>query len=291
MSLKFKLVDVFTTQPFKGNPVAVVLDANALTTEQMQHVASWLNLSETTFVLSPTVEGADYRLRIFTPTTELPFAGHPTLGTAHALLEAKLLAPTDGEVVQECGVGLVRLKVEADGASTKLYFALPPAGFSALDSDDLDLVREILSTGDLSEGSAQFVDVGPVHTVVQLKTAEQVLALTPDMARLVEFSKKRGVVGIIAFAPHPAGSGSAIESRAFFPILGIQEDPVCGSGNGAIGAFIAKSRQKENFGNRYISSQGGAVGRDGFVHINIVEDDRVYVGGDCVTCVEGSIQL
>lgn len=292
MTRAMKQVDVFTAIPYTGNPVAVVLDGDGLGSEQMQRIANWTNLSETVFVLSASDARADYRVRIFTPLSELPFAGHPTIGTAHALLEAGLVTPKHGRLMQECEVGLVPVLVvddEADGRIISFY--LPAAGFGELTAVQSFALGNILHAPALADQSPLMVNVGPSFVVVQLQSADAVLDLSPDLAALTRFSEAHGVAGVLAFGPHPEGDNAAIEARAFFPILGINEDPVCGSGNGAIAAFIAHTGQVETFGAVYLSTQGQKVGRAGTIRIAIEQDGAIKVGGQSVTCIDGRIAV
>lgn len=287
--LPFHTVDVFTSVPFKGNPVAVVLDGSALSTAQMQAIASWTNLSETTFVVPVTVPGADYHLRIFTPGAELPFAGHPTIGSAHALLEAGLVAPTDGVLRQQCKAGVIKLTVtvDTDGART-IAFELPPARITALTPAAARELQAILGEHCAMVGAACLVDVGPRWVVAQLSGAADVLACVPDLARMTLFDASAGHTGVTIFGRHPAGHAAGIEVRAFAPAHGIGEDPVCGSGNGAIAAFIRHSGQRAAFGDLLVASQGAVVGRAGVIRLSISQTS-ISVGGMAVTCVEGSL--
>ena len=277
----FKQVDVFTATPYRGNPLAVVLDGSGLSTDEMQHFTNWTNLSECTFLLPPSDEGraagADYRVRIFCPGRELPFAGHPTLGSCHAWLEAGGV-PRGEHVVQECGVGLVKLK--RDGQ--RLAFAAPPLIKSGpLPEDDVALIARGLGVARSDITAHAWCNNGPGWRGVMLRSAEQVLALKPDGAVLAGLDI--GVVG-----PHPAGSDTAFEVRAFFPgNNGLAEDPVTGSLNAAlaqwlIGAGLAPAR--------YVASQGTALGRAGRVHVEQDGAD-IWVGGHTVTCISGTVRL
>jgi PhzF family phenazine biosynthesis protein len=283
----FKTVDVFTATPFKGNPLAVVFDADDLSTAQMQQIANWTNLSETTFVLRPTRAGADYRVRIFTPGAELPFAGHPTIGTAHALLEAGAIAARDGRIVQECAAGLVRLDVgmAADGARW-LSFELPPSTISPLDDASAAELAHILGTSPVAPPC--LVDAGARWVVAQLPDAGAVLAATPDLARMKARDSASGNTGVLVFGPHAAGAAARIEVRAFAPAHGVDEDPVCGSGNGAVAAYLRHTGQVGAFGSDFLSSQGAALGRAGILRLTIAAD-AVKVGGTAVTCVDGHL--
>ena len=272
----FRQVDVFTTTPYRGNPVAVVLDGSDLTTEQMQRVAHWTNLSETTFVLPPTDPGADYRVRIFTAVVELPFAGHPTLGTCHAWLENGG-SPKDAEaVIQECAAGLVRVRRTGDG----LAFAAPPLLRSGpVDDDAVAHIADLLglALGDIVD--AQWVDNGPGWVAVLLADADAVLAVRPGVVDL-----DVGVVG-----PYPPGSAAAFEVRAFTPKDGMtEEDPVTGSLNASLADWLLRTGRAEA---PYVASQGAARSRAGRVHITLDDDGQIWVGGGTVTCVIGEIAV
>ncbi|MBG0826791.1 PhzF family phenazine biosynthesis protein [Planomonospora sp. ID67723] len=272
----FQQVDVFTTTPYRGNPLAVVLDGRGLTTEEMQRFANWTNLSETTFVLPPGEPGADYRVRIFTPDSELSFAGHPTLGTCHAWLAAGG-TPHDPEViVQECGAGLVPIRRGGEG----LAFAAPPLLRSGPVEESLvERVAQMLgiSRGEIAD--ARWVDNGPGWVGVLLESAEAVLALTPGLV-----SCDVGVVG-----PHPPGSPEAFEVRAFFPHNGCTvEDPVTGSLNASLAQWLIGTGRAEA---PYVAAQGTALGRAGRVHVSCDRDGTVWVGGGTVTCIGGEVDL
>jgi len=275
-SRPFKQVDVFTAVPFKGNPVAVVLDGEGLSDAEMQAFANWTNLSETTFVLPATDAGADYRVRIFTPKAELPFAGHPTLGTAHAVIEAGLATPRGGRLVQQCAVGLVDLAVGEQGLS----FRLPRYALKEL--SDPEATAWI---GAEVKGAAQAVDVGPVWLVAELASVSALESLDYDAARLSAYYMPLGMTGATIYAV----DGERVVVRSFAPGDGIAEDPVCGSGNGAAAAFRLAAGQIGD-GSAYVASQGRQVGRDGFITIGI-EGAAIHVGGQTVTCIEGAVTL
>jgi PhzF family phenazine biosynthesis protein len=291
MKVPFKQVDVFTSVPYGGNPVAVVLDGDGLDTKQMQRIANWTNLSETTFVLPVTKASADYRVRIFTPRAELPFAGHPTLGTAHALIEVGKIVPKGGKLVQECAAGLIALTVtqSADG-NQQIAFDLPSPSYSMLAPDQVDELARILGATILPTPAPKLVNVGPTWTIVQLASAEAVLSLDPDMGRLAAFDVRTRSTGVVAFGAYGTGTEAAIEVRAFAPSQGVNEDPVCGSGNGAVAAFIRESGQMDVFGSSYVSSQGAIVGRKGRLSISFDASGAIRVGGESVTCIDGSIR-
>ncbi|MGX7874638.1 PhzF family phenazine biosynthesis protein [Mesorhizobium sp. ORM6] len=291
MKRSYKVVDVFADRPLRGNPVAVILDAEGLDTDSMQAIASWTNLSETTFVLPPATAEADYRLRIFTPRSELPFAGHPTLGSAHAMLEAERIKPRrNGRLVQQSSIGLVELTFEGESDHRQLNFGLPSAKMKPLAEADLtDL--ELILRGKIGEEAAPvIVDVGPKWVVVHLGDAATVINLRPDFARLAEFERRLGVTGLAVFGSHEVGD-AAIEVRAFAPSCGVEEDPVCGSGNGSVAAFQWERGLLSPEGKNYVATQGRCVGRDGRVKVSVDASGNVRIGGACVTCVDGSLTL
>ena len=277
-SRPFAQVDVFTAVPYKGNPVAVVLDGDGLSDAEMQGFANWTNLSETTFVLLPTDPAADCRVRIFTPKAELPFAGHPTLGTAHAVLAAGLASVKDGRLVQQCAVGLVELTLGTRGLS----FKLPRYAVNEAPGGD---EATAWIGGAALVGSAKAVDVGPVWLIVQLAQVAELEQLAHDPARLTRYYEQHNMTGATLFAV----DGARVVVRSFAPGDGIPEDPVCGSGNGAVAAYRLWAGQVVS-GDSYRASQGRQLGRDGWIDIRIDGAD-VHVGGECVTCVEGLVQL
>lgn len=285
----YKVVDVFTSRPLLGNPVAVVLDAGDLDTSTMQRIARWTNLSETTFLLPPTTAGADYRLRIFTPRSELPFAGHPTLGSAHAALEAGKVQPRGGRFVQECAVGLVELAVHGAGQRRHLTFALPSAMVKPLQAADVDELEAILGHAVVREVAPAIVNVGPAWIVAQLSSVADLLALKPDFARSAAFERRLGVTGVTVFATHASGD-AAIEVRSFAPSCGVDEDPVCGSGNGSVAVFRRERGLLPAEGARYTAVQGQCVGRDGHIAVEVGADGKIILGGACVTCVDGTLR-
>ena len=289
--MKFMQIDVFTPVPFRGNPVAVVLEADALSTDEMQRIAAWTNLSETTFVCSPTVAGADYLLRIFTPTTELPFAGHPTIGSAHAVLESGRVVPVDGRFRQQCGAGVLDLSVEngAGGKPRTIWVRAPRPLVTPLGEARLDAMEAALG-GKVTGRAPLCVEVGPVWAVADLGSAAAVAALRPDMAALAAFSKDAVITGVVAFGASDDGV-SAIHVRAFAPAHGVPEDPVCGSGNVSVGIFLHRYDQLGRFGRNYRARQGMQLGRDGTVSIRVGEGGEIDLGGEAVTCVEGSLRV
>jgi PhzF family phenazine biosynthesis protein len=314
----FKQVDVFTATPYYGNPLAVVLDGTGLSTEEMAHFAQWTNLSETTFVLPPSEQakaaGADYSVRIFTPGGELPFAGHPTLGSCHAWLQAGGQPQARDQIIQECQIGLVHIR--RDGA--RLAFAAPALKRSAPNPALLAQVAGALGLKASQIIAAQLLDNGPVWLGLLLEDPQTVLQLTPSHAELKSLGQKVGVVsvhraevatGLIARsnreaqafgagagarlrrdALHTEGSDEAptLELRAFAAPIGVNEDPVTGSLNASVAQWlIAEGHAPE----RYIAAQGACLGRAGRVHIERDADRQVWVGGDSVTCVDGTVTL
>ena len=278
MKRRFSQVDVFTGEPYRGNPVAVVHEAIGIDDEAMLRFAQWTNLSETTFLLPPSDPAADYRVRIFTPVSELPFAGHPTLGTAHAVIEAGIAAPHNGKLVQQCAVGLVELTL-GEGA---LSFRLPR--YAVADAPDPDEATAWIG-GAALRGGAKAVDVGPVWLIAELAEIAALENLRHDPVRLTAYYEQYGLTGATLFAT----DGDRVVVRSFAPGDGIAEDPVCGSGNGAVAAYRLAAGQVGS-GDTYRASQGRQLGRDGWIDIRI-EGKDIHVGGACVTCVRGEVQL
>ncbi len=276
MQRRFAQLDVFTDRPYRGNPLAVVIDAEGLDTAAMQRFANWTNLSETTFLLPPEHPDADYRVRIFTPAAELPFAGHPTLGSAQAWLAAGGVPRRAGEVVQECGLGLVTVRRDGDG----LAFAAPPLRRSG-PIDDGTLLEAVAALGldrdDVVD--AAWVDNGPGWLGLVLRSAEDVLAIRPG--------PMRSMIGVAG--PYPAGSPYAYEVRAFYSQAGTTfEDPVTGSLNASLAQwFLGTGR----FVAPYVASQGTAMGRAGVVRISTDDAGAVWVGGDVAACITGTVEL
>jgi PhzF family phenazine biosynthesis protein len=272
----FKQVDVFTDRPYAGNPVAVVLDGDGLETAEMQRFAHWTNLSETTFVLPPASSDADYRVRIFTPSVELPFAGHPTLGTCHAWLEHRGRPAQDDVIVQECGAGLVRVRRTADG----LAFAAPPLiREGPVDEIEIEHIASVLRIDRSDILDAAWADNGPGWVAVLLKDADAVLALKPGFVDL-----DLGVVG-----PYPEGSPAAFELRAFMPKNGAtDEDPVTGSLNASVAGWLLGTGRATA---PYVARQGTALGRAGRIHVSVDAEGAIWVAGGTVTCVEGAVEL
>jgi PhzF family phenazine biosynthesis protein len=282
---RFRQVDVFTTTPYAGNPVAVVLDADGLTTEQMERFTRWTNLSEATFVLPPTEPDADYRVRIFTSasettartglSSELPFAGHPTLGACHAWLSVSGEPKQNDLIVQECGAGLVPIRRSDVG----LAFAAPPLIRNGpVEEEVVDQVASMLRIDRPKIVDAAWADNGPGWVAVLLASADDVLELEPGYVEL-----DVGVVG-----PYPDGASPAFEVRAFFPKNGATaEDPITGSLNASLAQWLLASGRATA---PYVASQGAALGRAGRINVAL-EDGTIWVGGGTVTCISGKVTL
>jgi PhzF family phenazine biosynthesis protein len=299
----FQQVDVFTAQPYLGNALAVVMDASGLSDAQMQRFACWTNLSETTFLLPPTDPAADYRVRIFTPGGELPFAGHPTLGSCHAWLEAGG-QPRGQDVVQQCAIGLVRIRREG----SQLAFAAPPCKRSDIAPDLLEGIEQALGLQAQQVLAAQKLDNGPQWHGLLLDDPQTVLALQPDHARLRELGTKVGVAaryghvantGLLiarsnrearaSRSPAAAEPGAAdLEVRAFAAPIGVNEDPVTGSLNASLAQWLMAEGHMPT---RYQAAQGACLGRAGQVHLQRDASGQVWVGGQSVVCISGQVRL
>ena len=269
-SLTLKQVDVFTGRPFYGNPVAVVLGGEGLETEDMQRIACWVNLSETTFLL-PSSQ-ADYRLRIFTPQHELPFAGHPTIGSAYAALESGFVEKKK-LLRQECAAGVLDLSFEDE----RIFVRGPEPRITDV-RRGLPFAKKLLR-----------IEVGPIWIVGEVADAQELAALKPDMGALAAFTIDHEATGITVFAPS-GEKQTAMHVRSFAPAHGIPEDPVCGSGNLAVAHYLKQTNSLKRFGERYIARQGMQMKRDGRVHVR-VDEDGVRIGGRAVTCIEGTLRI
>lgn len=285
----FKQVDVFTPTPYRGNPLAVVLDGAGLSDEEMQHFAAWTNLSETTFLLPPEDDAADYRVRIFTPGGELPFAGHPTLGSCHAWLEAGGKPRGAQFIVQECNVGLVKLRRDPSAGPGKLAprlaFAAPPLQRSVPSPAVLAQVAAALGLKAHQVVAAQTLDNGPVWLSLLLDSPQTVLRLSPDHMQLKSLGHK---VGVAAAYREPAAGSPQLEVRGFAAPVGIPEDPVTGSLNASLAQWLIEEKHMPE---RYLAAQGACLSRAGRVHIERDGSGQVWVGGQSVTCIAGSVTL
>ena len=303
----FEQVDVFTAQPYLGNALAVVMDASGLSDAQMQRFACWTNLSETTFLLPPTDPAADYRVRIFTPGGELPFAGHPTLGSCHAWLQAGG-QPLGQDVVQQCAIGLVRIRREGP----RLAFAAPPCQRSDIAPELLEGIRQALGLRPQQVLAAQKLDNGPQWHGLLVDDPQTLLALEPDHARLRELGTKVGVAAGYASASNAAHTGSDrliarsnrearanrstaakpgaadLEVRGFAAPVGINEDPVTGSLNASLAQWLMADGHMPT---RYQAAQGACLGRAGQVHLQRDASGQVWVGGQSVVCISGEVRL
>ena len=301
----YRQVDVFTTTPYYGNPLAVVLDGNGLSDEDMQRFARWTNLSETTFVLPPTLAGADYRVRIYTPGAELPFAGHPTLGSCHAWLQAGGEPHQPDRILQECAVGLVAIR----RSGQQLAFAAPALRRAAPSPELLQQVAQALGITTQQIRAAQELDNGPRWLGLLLDSVDTVLALAPDHQRLRELNQKVGVAALTqehsdvqliarssrearAFAEHagdaPRLADPDLEVRAFAAPVGITEDPVTGSLNASLAQWLMAEGHTPA---RYVAAQGSCLGRAGRVLLERDAAGQVWVGGEVQTCISGQVLL
>ena len=273
---RFSQVDVFGSGPCSGNPVAVVLDAEGMGDEEMQRFARWTNLAETTFVLPPTRAEADYRVRIFTPVLELPFAGHPTLGTCHAWLQGGGEPRDPGEIVQECEAGLVRIRRDDDG----LAFAAPPLARSGpASAEDVAKVADALGVDPEEMLAVEWVDNGPGWIAALFESAERVLELQPGA---LDFD-----LGAVGF--HPPGSEAAIELRAWAPVNGLAaEDPVTGSLHASVAQWLLGNGRITS---PYLATQGTAIDRAGRIEISQDGDGTIWVGGRAETVIDGSVEI
>ena len=276
MIRRFAQVDVFASEPYSGNPLAVVVDAEGLEPAEMQRFARWTNLSETTFLLPPTDPRADYRVRIFTPTEELPFAGHPTLGSAHVWSSNGGVPASADVIVQECGVGLVKVRMTDSG----LAFAAPPLlRGGPVDDPTIDEIADSLGIERGTIVDAAWVDNGPGWIGVLLGSAAEVLAIRPR-----EIRRSVGVVGA-----HQAGSKFAYEVRAFYSSGGVTvEDPVTGSLNASVAQWLIASGRHVP---PYLASQGSVIGHAGVVRVSTDGSGGVWIGGTTVTRVSGTIEI
>ena len=271
---RFKQVDVFTATPFRGNPVAVVIDAEGLDDATMQRIACWTNLSETTFLLPSAI--ADYRLRIFTPGQELPFAGHPTLGSAHAALEAGFVTKKK-QLKQECLAGVMELTVDGE----EIFVRGPQAKVAEIDSARLARTLGVAAKGFLR------VDVGAVWVIAEVASPDALAKVKPDMSALASASNELKIAGVTLFA---ASAKSEMHVRSFAPAHAIPEDPVCGTGNLSVAAYLRHTGELKRFGDRYAARQGMQLGRDGRVSVR-VDADGVRIGGPSVTCIDGTLAI
>lgn len=287
----YKQVDVFTTTPLQGNPLAVILEAEGLNEMQMLSLARWTNLSETTFVFKPTNPAADYLVRIFTPEKELPFAGHPTLGTAHALLESGLVTKQPGIVMQQCGVGLVAVNILPEGT---LAFAAPPVTFQTLAVEERELLITHFQPAVIEINTMPVIaDMGIRWLMVRMPNAQSCLTMTPDQAMIKKLQVACHVDGVVVYGTYSSGDPADYEMRAFLVELDkLVEDPVTGSAN----ACLARLLKTNNFpdggstAQRYQVQQGTQLHRKGLVSVRFIHDEP-WIGGQVCTLVNGWLHI
>ncbi|HAT4983867.1 TPA: PhzF family phenazine biosynthesis protein [Serratia marcescens] len=287
----YKQVDVFTRTPLQGNPVAVVLEAEGLSTAQMLALARWTNLSETTFVLKPTHPAADYKVRIFTTEKELPFAGHPTLGTAHALLEAGLAPKRPGTVMQECGVGLVAVNIQPEGT---LAFAAPDVEFRPMAAEETERLMAALRPAVIATGTPPVIaEMGIRWLMVRLPDAQSCLAVTPDQATIKQLQTACDVDGVVIYGACSATEPADYEMRAFMVECGaLIEDPVTGSANACLARLLKANRFPDGgqTAQGYQVRQGTQLKRDGRVSVRFI-DGEPWIGGQCRTLINGTLGI
>ena len=285
--VRFKQVDVFSQTPFKGNALAVVFDADGLSDSQMQAIARWTNLSETTFVCQPTDPCSDYLVRIFTPAYELPFAGHPTLGTAHALIESGYRPRQPGRLVQQCGAGHIEVALRDDGS---MAFAAPPARIAPLGVDDLQALKAALRSDEIDfvDMAPCCIDNGTPWLAVGLATPEACVSIAPDPAAMARIVQKVGMTGLAFYAPHAPSGPATLEVRCIVidSEFAIYEDPVTGSANAGLACLFDLHGRRP--GARYTVRQGTAIGREGRVAVEYGENGAIWIGGHSTTLVDGT---
>jgi len=282
---RFLQLDVFSDRPGAGNPLAVVLDSDGIDDHSMQAFARWTNLSETTFLLPPSQPGADYRVRIFTPRQELPFAGHPSVGSAHAALESGLISASNGKLVQECAAGLLPMRVDGEGHERRIFVRAPKARVveTAFDSSLFDAVVAGLPRGQLPP---VIVDNGPHWWLVELADDVAVRGMKPDLAAIAALTLATNTVGFAVFGGC-SDQDHDVVVRAFCPADSIPEDPVTGSANASIGAWLHMNDALP--GPCYRASQGREMGRDGVVEVEVDDEGEVWIGGKTQTVVSGTL--
>ncbi|MFE8048856.1 PhzF family phenazine biosynthesis protein [Brenneria goodwinii] len=290
---RFKQIDVFTQQPLKGNPLAVILDADGLSDEQMQNIARWTNLSETTFVVPPTNPLADYGVRIFTPELELPFAGHPTLGTAHALLESGLQTKSQGQIIQQCGVGLVPINIDDEGL---LAFHVPEATIVPFDTELYPLLERTLGSSKINKDyPPATVHMGISWSIIRVDSADTCLRIAPDEQSLADLQEICQSHGIAIYGPYDNADDADYEVRTFYMELGqMKEDPVTGSANACLACLLRQQDHPapDNTAPRlgYRVRQGIKRQCDGRISV-IYLNDEPWVGGHSVTIIDGTISV
>ena len=278
MELHYKQVDVFTSVPFKGNPVAVIFNADTLSTEQMQQIANWTNISETTFIQKSS--SADYKLRIFCPVHEYPFAGHPTIGSAFAALQSKLIPDGKNEFIQECEAGLVRITKEDDF----IFAKIPQIEILDIKIDKTEFSDALGMT--LLEDPV-VINSGPYWAVARLDQLSDLRKMVIDVDKTYRLSGKHGISGMTVYCMVP---GKGVYVRTFAPIEGTNEDPVCGSGNAAVALHIKMTGNQGIFGKNYTAFQGEEIGRKGIIQVRY-DDEDILIGGKAVTVIDGLLTI
>jgi PhzF family phenazine biosynthesis protein len=287
---RFMQVDVFSDRAGFGNPLAVVIDAEDLDGAQMQRFANWTNLSETSFLLPADSAGADYRVRIFTPRQELPFAGHPSVGAAWVAISAGLVQPRDGRLVQQCAAGLLDVRVEQTSVRTRTHVRAPDAGIRDLPQELHGLIATIFGTIEGFEPrNSRLINNGPLWLVAELPSEESVRQHVPNLPLIEKICLATDCVGLAVFATS-AGPDHQLVVRAFCPADGIPEDPVTGSANAAIGALLLSQGRDKIIGSNYRASQGREMGRDGTIEVALEVSGSIWIGGDTTAVIEGSVE-
>ncbi len=285
----FMLCDVFANRIGTGNGLAVVLNGEDLSTEQMQAFAAYINQSETTFVLPTTTADASYRVRIFTPVSELPFAGHPSVGSAHAVLESGLVSAHNGQLLQECAAGLLPIRVQGEGPTRVISVRAPRAKIVATDNSIQALLQAATINMSLGEVAPTLLNNGPQWWCVQLANEQAVRHLQPLQAEIAALNLATQSVGLAVFAKSDVSEYQLVV-RAFCPADNIPEDPVTGSANAAIAALMHESGTLSEIGNHYTASQGRELGRDGLVQVQVDDEGEVWIGGQTQTVIRGSLE-
>jgi len=286
---RFLQVDVFSKRPGSGNPLAVVLDAEGLSAVQMQKIASWTNLVETTFVLPPTQATADYRVRIFTPQREIPFAGHPSLGTAHALLVSKQISKSNGEIIQECDAGLIPIRIETSKKFRQRLFFRAPAvkNIVPIHSDNQEAAA-VFSKLPLGALLPSLVEGGRKWWIAEMQDENSLRSLEPDYQAISAMSKASDSMGLCVFS-RCKDQDYQLAVRAFAPAFGIKEDPASGAANATIAAYLLDSGALKAIGKNYRVSQGREMGHDATIDLRAKQQDDIWVGGECQTVINGTL--
>lgn len=284
-SRRFMQLDVFADRPGAGNALAVVLDSGELDDQAMQAFARWTNLSETTFLLPPTAPTASYRVRIFTPRQELPFAGHPSVGSAHAALECGFVTAQDGRLVQECAAGLLPIRLQGEGVARRIFVRAPKGREIAMAFDGR-LLKAALAGINPGTLPACIIDNGPCWLLVELADEAAVRSMAPDLPAIAALTAAAATVGLAVFA-RVNSPEYQIVVRAFCPADGIPEDPVTGSANAAIAAWLLHNNALP--AHRYVASQGRELGRDGRVEVDVDAAGDVWIGGRTQTVIRGKV--